>query len=543
MPLPQIKNNLLILSSGLALHLCAWQTTLAAESTLAPRFFQNDAPVIKASVNGGPVDITTSSPAETLRMANMLRASVMRTKHKSSFKTDGKTFTIVDDTAKKSWVVKSRQEVPRQKNVEAPLILAEMFPKNASIQYGLANYYEGKKNWTKAHDAYVQACKLRDPEDNFFKHSDASKDRGDKNDKDKTDSDIDPGTDAYYQLMMGHYATAIKELSKAIDEHPNWSINYRNRALAYRKINKPELAQADEKKLAELARSKQSGVRSFARSMPENRQASLYVMTGQYEMALECADAVSKKTPAKDQAQVVSLASAQAELKLGRYQDAERDFQACLKIADASHREAIKVLAASAASLAKEGPAPYDDLTLLKDRGSRRYIHRDKAKKIVPMTISDIAADHKGDYRVYEALAEVYKEQSKWKERCKQLNILAKIEPKSSAIVFAQMEAAQAIADWPLAEKYASRYLDMVANNETSRARLNEIVYAYMIRGMARQAQKNYTGAVADQSIVLKLDPGAPQTLQDRAECYDRLNKPDLAKQDRSMLAKPAAAD
>jgi Flp pilus assembly protein TadD len=532
----QDKNASISLCLCLALQLSTWQSMQAADSIPAPRFFLGDQPLIKASVNGGPVEITTRGPADTIRMANIMRSSVLRTKHKSSFKTDGKTFTIVDETAKKSWIIKSSLEAPKKRNPEAPVILAEMFPKNASILFGLANYYEGKKNWTKAHDAYVQACKLRDPEDNPFRHSSSNTD----SDKANEDSDIDPGTDAYYQLMMGHYATAIKELSKAIAEHPNWAINYRNRALAYRKINKPDLAQADEKKLAELAKEKRPRFRSFEGKLPENRQASLHVMGGQYEMALEDADVALKKTSKEP---TVWLAKAQAELKLGRYQDAARDFQECLKMADNANREAIKVLATTASTLAKQGPAPYGDLSVLKDRSTRKYFRRDKVKKFVVMTAGDIAADHKGDYRVYEALAEADKQLSKWKERSNQLNIMARIEPKSSALLFSQMEAAQALADWPLAEKLSSRYLEMVANNETSRLGIDEITYAYMIRGLARQAQKNYSGAVADQSVVLKLAPGDAQTLQDRADCYDKLNKPDLARQDRSLLAKPAAAD
>ena len=69
--------------------------------------------------------------------------------------------------------------------------------------------------------------------------------------------ELKPDGESYYvrgnsYLEIGEYSRAITDLTKSIQLDPTYYWSYRQRAKAYRKLNKIRLAEADERKAAEI---------------------------------------------------------------------------------------------------------------------------------------------------------------------------------------------------------------------------------------------------------------------------------------------------
>ena len=210
---------------------------------------------------------------------------------------------------KKTLIIRSKEKTDKKENPQVTILMTELFPKNPYVFFAAARHYEKQKDWTRAHESYLAACRLKD----------GVGDNGKSGSSGPT-TNIDAATDAYYQSMMGHYATALKEFDKAIADDPDFTVNYKNRALAYRKLNKIDLALADEKKVAELIKEKTGRHHQFNQNQKEEMlgfNASMHVHTQSYEQAIAEANQGLKINP-KDLDCL--LARAQAESAHGQIQ-------------------------------------------------------------------------------------------------------------------------------------------------------------------------------------------------------------------------------
>jgi hypothetical protein len=526
--------GVLTLVAAFTLNLTA-NTALAAADAVAPRFYDSEKPIYKRSKD--KLEITTKYQDSAFAIASMYKSMIERNKHKGSFHTDKRTFYIDDLTAKKSFVVTSRLSVRKKFSPTSYTALEAMFPNNPELLAELQNVYDKQGDWVKAHEVFGKLRAL-----------DAKKE-AERNEALIFSQDslghhmntFENATDAYYVLQMGHYDTAIKMLNALIEKHPDSLLNYKNRALAYRKLKKDDLALKDEQKIAELqkARLAEGPDKHFERVKRQHPADYLKSKTalgfGIYEQAIAEAD---KELAANPNAVISMAVKADAEAKLGRYSAALADYKKVEVKAPKAAR--IKTDIADMTTLAAKGAAPYGDLKLLEPTEERKQA---QARHPGMKTAMDVARDHKGDYRVYHAIAEALRDQGRWPERKAELDKMYAVAPISRNLLFEEIEATQALGRWPETEKYCDTYINLLANGDVPGTDLEAIEYVLMIRALARQAQKNYTGAIADDSLALKVDPTSAVLLKDRAACYEKSNKPDLAKADLAAAGKSATPD
>ena len=522
----------LTLAATLTMSLAA-NSSLAAAEGIAPRFYDSEKPVYKRSKD--KLEVTTKYQDTAYTMAGMYKGMIERNKHKGSFHTDKHTFYLDDLTSKKSFVITSKYMVRKKVSTSAYTTLQAMFPNNIQILRELQAAYDDQGDWTKAHETYTKLRQLEAKKEEENKNSPMARERHSRH----LAPHIDDSTDAYYVLQMGHYQTAIKQLNSLIEKNPEAITNYKNRALAYRKLKKYDLAIKDEKKIAEMqkARAAEGEPERSARMhhfKSDFQKSTRFLVFNLFEQALSEAD---KELAAHPDSISSLMAKADAEAMLGRYALALADYKK-LQAKDPQINR-IKSTIGDMTILASKGPAPYGDLQLLKSHEGSMPAH---ANRPGGKDLSEIAADHKGDYRVYRAIAEAAREQGRWPERKAELDKMYAISNGSDTL-FSEIEATQALGKWADTEKLCDRFIKDLASSEIPGVQLDEIEYVFMIRALCRQVAKNYTGAIEDDTLLLKLEPGSLQILKDRAACYEKSGKPDLARADMAAAGKTATPD
>ena len=159
----------------------------------------------------------------------------------------------------------------------------------------------------------------------------------------------------------------------------------------------------------------------------------------------------------------------------------------------------------------------------------RKLAAREPVEAHEKIEVGKIAADHKGDYRVYAAICAGLKQKSQMKELDSELNKLLLIVPNDTKVIEQKIETAEALRDWSGAEKYCNIYFAQLSQGKNSSTKTEFVQYAYSVRALARRAQKNFSGAIEDDTIVIKLAPESALAYRDRGDAYRQSGKYDLA--------------
>lgn len=473
-------------------------------------------------------EMQLSTPEEAQKMANTMKTSLDAQHQKYSYKQDGFTHTIVVESTKKTVVFRAVNPNAAKQELCKTQIIAELFPKNEQIASLLSRLYEEDKDWSKASEYFRKANTLcnNDTLDNTVSNLEISQAAKEA----RLQSHY-----AYFELMMKHYETAIKMLTKSIQLKPDYTTSYFNRAKAYRALHKNDLAEKDEKKLKELTQNESRNSQS-ARPAADGAWALFLVEIYALEEALRIADATLLKEPNSASA---ILAQARANLRLGRYAKALASYKKLETIVKDS--ASLKAEMAPAATLAKQGPPPYGDLSAIAampqtqispphGRGKNANGQARSSRPFAaPLAIKKLAADHKGDYRVYAAICAGLKQKSQMKELDSELNKMLLIAPNDTKVIEQKIETAEALRDWSGAEKYCNMYFTQLTQGKNSSIKTEFVPYAYGVRALARRAQKNFTGAIEDDNIVIKLAPESALAYRDRGDAYRQSGKYDLA--------------
>lgn len=471
-------------------------------------------------------EMQASSPEEAQKMADTMKTSLDAQHQKYSYKQDGFTHTIVVESTKKTVVFRAANPNAAKQELRKTQFIAELFPKNESIASLLSRLYEEDKNWSKASEYFRKANTLcnNDTLDNTVTNLETNQAAREA----RLQSHY-----AYFELMMKHYETAIKMLTKSIELKPDYTTSYYNRAKAYRALHKNDLADKDEKKLKELTQNESRNSQS-ARPATDGAWALFMVEIYALEEALRIADAILLKEP---NSATAILAQARANLRLGRYAKALASYKKLETIVKDSAN--LKAELATAAILAKQGPPPYGDLSALAampqsetftPRARGRHGHDQSSRPFsAPLAANKLAADHKGDYRVYAAICAGLKQKSQMKELDNELNKMLLIVPNDTKVIEQKIETAEALRDWSGAEKYCNIYFAQLTQGKNSSLKTEFVQYAYGVRALARRAQKNFAGAIDDDTIAIKLAPESALAYRDRGDAYRQSGKYDLA--------------
>ncbi|CAN5569240.1 hypothetical protein BH11CYA1_BH11CYA1_27160 [soil metagenome] len=485
-------------------------------------------------------DLEFATPDEAKKMADTMKTALDQQNQKYNYTQDGNTHTIVVESTKKTMVFKAVSPEAAKKELHTAQALAELFPKNEQIASLLSRMYEADKNWLKALEYYRKANNLGDSESLTNAVSKL-------NNNSKASEARQQAHYAYFELMMKHYETAIRMLSKSIELHPEYLTSYYNRAKAYRALHKNELAEKDEKKFRELVeKDKQTSV-ALQPGNDNGTMALFMVEIGALEEGLRQAEASLKKSP---NAASALLAQARANLRLGRYAQALAAYKKLEPmIKDATN---LKAEMAPAATLAKQGPPPYGDLAAIAAMPPEEFVPRSpqspNAAHIqrpahhgkgafslgmrltsMPTSLKKLAADHKGDYRVYRGIADGLKEKTMYKQLDAELNKMLSIVPDDSKVIERKIETTEALRDWAGSEKYCNIYIQQLTQGLNGPINTDFVQYAFGVRALARRAQKNIAGAIEDDTTVLKLSPESYLAYRDRGDCYRLTGKYDQA--------------
>ena len=122
-------------------------------------------------------------------------------------------------------------------DITAILALAKLYPDDENTLYYVSAAYEHEKNWTKAiewiqksHDAGLSG-RGKSKFDALLTPKDL---REEKISRDMRFHE----QRGYYECMIGDNDKALKDLSAAIADGPNYLMNYRNRASLYKKLGR-----------------------------------------------------------------------------------------------------------------------------------------------------------------------------------------------------------------------------------------------------------------------------------------------------------------
>ena len=479
-------------------------------------------------INHRELDFAT--PEEAKKMADTMKTALDQQHQKYSYTQVGLSHTIVVESTKKTMVFKATSPGSAKKELHTAQALADIFPKNEQIASLLSRLYEEDKNWSKALEYFRKAYKLSDSDSliNIVRRPDTNKTAAEARQQSHY---------AYFELMMKHYETAIRMLTKAIELQPDYYVSYLNRAKAYRALHKDDLAVKDEKKIKELEPKFKQAFHGQRMDEDQGQSALFFVEIGKAEEGLRLAELTLKKKPNSGTA---LLAQARANMCLGRYAAALAAYKKLEPLAKNS--PLFQAEMAPAAILAKKGPAPYGDLSAIAAMPPEEFVpHPDKGRRshgpmefAKPISLTKLAADHKGDYRVYKGIADGLKEKTMYKQLDAELNKILNIAPYDTGAIEKKIEATEALRDWAGSEKYCNIYLQQITDGLNGPMNTDFIPYAFSVRAQARRALKNLAGAIDDDTTVLKLAPQSHMAYRDRGDCYRLSGKYDQAVADYS---------
>lgn len=401
--------------------------------------------------------------------------------------------------------------------------LAELYPNNSTILDTLRREYARQGNWHRAleyHKRYGATVKPGLFATGNAKVVDLSKDG------------LYMGTLGYYELQTGDYQSAVRDLTTALELLPNWSSTLKNRAAAYVKLGKFDLAKKDQERLKELIKSGKSVSNYTYQSDLVRVNQDSQRQSGQFEVSVANGLAALKKNPGN---QYVLLNLVSTYLNLGEYQKALVYCQKLVALSPGNVR--VKNLADYLGALAKKGPPAYGDLSVLdKPPVSMIVTLVDGKKAIVPA--SKFASVHKGDARVYDAIAVKLWQLSRVKESDAELEKMLLVNQTDLSLLRQKVQTSEALHQYQDVEDYATAYLEQAAADSTNLLNPDTIQYIYSVRKKARADRGDYAKAIADCNVLLKFDPTSAEVFRDRADYNMKLAKYELAVADYTQSIK-----
>lgn len=401
--------------------------------------------------------------------------------------------------------------------------LADLYPNNSSVMDTLRREFERQGNFAKAleyHKKYAAVVKPGPLEASHTKTIDLSKDG------------LYMGTLGYYELQTQDYQSAVRDLSKSLELLPNWTKPLKNRAAAYVKLGQFDLAKKDQERLSELAKSGKSVSNySYQSEIARNNQDRRR-QAGQFEVSIANGLAALQKDP-RNQYVLLNLVS--TYLNMGDYQKALAYCHKLVAISPGNDR--VKNLATYLTGLAKKGPPAYGDLSVLDKPPVSQIATILDGKKVI-MPASKFASTHKGDARVYDAIAVKLWQLSRIKESDAELEKMLLVNQTDLSLLRQKVQTSEALHQYQDVEDYATAYLEQVASDGNNLLNPDTIQYIYSVRKKARADRGDYAKAIADCNVLLKFDPTSAEVFRDRADYNMKLGKYEKAVSDYSQSIK-----
>ncbi len=482
-----------------------------------------DAPTLRHSKPGEPYILTIGFAEDAEEFTQKILKSLKAKNHLTSVKKEGPANVVSDLTTKETFKILPNRQGKRTASSVTPEFLAEIFPNNSTILFTLSSEYEKQRKWQKALDLYQKAFKLQ------YGEQLTSRNPG------PTERAIQGNyyaNCAYFELNLQNRQAALEHLSQAIKLRPEQIANYRNRANLYMQLGQYDLAKADKQKVLELTRQNQLKKGSPAAAIDEANEPLGQVKRGAYEQAIETCTNIISHDPKYRKAYFARLL---AKVHTGDYKGAVEDGS---KLAELNNNNAnVKQMVKELKMLLKEGPPPYGDLSIL-DEPPPVLFTRLNGLKAYSMPMSKYAREHKGDARVYDALAVRYWKAGRLKEADDQVNKMLHMDRADLCVLRQKTQTAEALGNWKETREACDLYLKEMGENPEAFLNLDLLQSVYSTRKRANAELKNYGKAIEDCNMLLKMEPDSAEVYRDRADYYMKINNFAQAVKDYSQSIK-----
>jgi len=475
--------------------------------------------VPQRAFHAGEYNMVAASPQDAAFRAAALVKELKGKKHKVATKSDGTSIVIADQTSHQIFRIHQGDLSDTIFDPTTVEVLAQLFPKNARILYATSEDFESRRNWAKAMEYFkrnsvvgskAELVDPAEPREPLLKSSRYN------------------STCAFYESMLGRNVEALKYYERAIAISPTYSINFANRAQLYKKMGKLDLSAKDTARAKELQKNEGKAEDTMHNFGDRRRGCHVHNMSytqNNYEQNLKNISEELKaleKSPLNLAKANFYLQRARMLKQLGRYKESLSDYMAIAKFEQYNSNLAKERTLTQ--DLSRTGAPNYGDLKAI---GGAEYFGGEPVRAI---SVSALAGK-KGDTRVYYAIAEGLSKAHRLKECAAEIDKLLKIEPDNSTFIMARIAVSEALNDATSVAKYCSLFIDKLTTGDAS-VELDYAQRLYDFRAKAEYALTQYDKAAADYTTLLKLDPRSPEAFRGRADCYTKLNKFDLAKDD-----------
>ena len=482
-----------------------------------------DAPTLRHSKPGEPYILTVGFAEDAEEFTQKLLNSLKQKKHVTSLKKEGRANVITDHTSKETFKILPNRQGKRTASSATPEFLAEIFPNNSTILFTLSSEYEKQRKWQKALELYQKAFKIQYGEQLASRNPSPSE---------QTIQGNYYANCAYFELNLQNRQAALTHLSQAIKLRPEQVANYRNRANLYMQLGQFDLAKADRQRVVELTRQNQARQSSPAAAIEEANEPLGQVNRGAYEQAVETCNKIIAHDPKYRKAYFARLL---ARVHMGDYKGAVEDGTKLAQLNNKNPR--VLQMVKELKMLLKEGPPPYGDLAIL-DEPPPVLFTRLIGMKAYSIPMSKYAREHKGDARVYDALAVRYWKSGRLREADEMVNRMLHMDRSDLCVLRQKTQTAEALGNWKETRQACDLYLQEMGDNPEAFLNLDLLQSVYSTRKRANAELGNYRNAVDDCNILLKMEPDSAEVYRDRADYHMKLNNYAEAVKDYSQSIK-----
>ncbi len=474
-----------------------------------------DAPILHIQTPGEPSIITIGFSEDAERFANDLVSSKSSRGHKLVKTREGRTVVVSDKTTGEQFKIIPLKQGSRSKSLRTPEFLAELFPNNPNVMFTLSREFEEQKRWAKALQYYRRGCEV-----SFGKTLRSTK----PSPLERRTIGNYHGNSAYYFLQLGDTKSALVELDQAINFKPEEAINFKNRGTLQMKLGNAEAARKD---LAEYKRlTAESGKLSInGRTVGDTNSildmtSSLPAMTekGHYEEVIRLTNEMIKTDPHFYRPYFFRLL---CNISIGNYAPALKDAQILNKL---NKTKTTDNILSDVKQLIKEGIPPYGDISILDKKPPVLLIRIDQ-NRATGISMSNYARTHKGDMRVYDAIAVRLWKAGRIKEADQEIDKALRVESRSECLLKQKVETSEALRNWPATEFFCTRYLEVIANNTDAVMNIDLLQSIFNTRKQARIKQNKVEEAVQDCNVLLKIEPDSAEVYRDRADLLMKLGR------------------
>lgn len=474
-----------------------------------------DAPILHMQTPGEPAIITIGFSEDAEKFANDLISSKSDRGHKLRKTKEGRIVVVTDTTSGEQFKIIPLKQGSRSKSLRTPEFLAELFPNNPNVMFTLSREFEQQKRWAKALQYYRRGCELSFGKTLHSTNPSLLERRTIGNYH---------GNSAYFFLQLGDTKSALAELDQAIKYKPEDPINFKNRSTLHMKLGNAEASRHDLAQYKKLVAA--SGKVSInGRTVGDTNSildmtSSLPAMVdkGHYEEVIKLTDEMIKTDPRFARPYFYRLL---ANISIGKYAPALKDAEILNKLSKNKNTDNIL---AEVKQLVKEGIPPYGDVSIL-DKKPPVLLIRIEQNKATGESMSNYARTHKGDMRVYDAIAVRLWKAGRVKEADKEVDKALRVEGKSECLLKQKVETSEALQNWPATEFFCSRYLEVIANNTDAVMNIDLLQSIFNTRKQARIKQNKIAEAVQDCDVLLKIEPDSAEVYRDRADLLMKLGK------------------